>query len=331
MSLVLSVKQFLRWWRGALLQGLPGFLRKRSEKTVLRISDKRIYLPVAGQSVAYDLPQDLISEMNHACKRVVVEIDAMHCFSLEFQIPRAAASDLENIIAYEFDKLTPFSRESVFYRYSIDGVDKSGLQLVVHLLAVKKELLEPLLAQLKQHAYELVALCPMENPGINLLPQNLRAKETGRLEKAVYFVSVILFLCAAIVPLWQKQQLSAVLAAENSALETALEAKEKQHTKSRKAMQAVDTLWARKRANTGNIVLLNDLSILIPHDTFLQRLQRKGNKLTLKGESASASSLIEQLEASPLLSEVRFSSAVTQLPGSDRERFAITAVVSAER
>jgi general secretion pathway protein L len=77
--------------------------------------------------------------------------------------------------------------------------------------------------------------------------------------------------------------------------------------------------------------LLNDLSILIPHDTFLQRLQRKGNKLTLKGESASASSLIEQLEASPLLSEVRFSSAVTQLPGSDRERFAITAVVSAER
>ena len=61
------------------------------------------------------------------------------------------------------------------------------------------------------------------------------------------------------------------------------------------------------------------------------QMQWHGKSLTLSGFSPAAATLIEGLEDSALLSEVRFESPVTADPRVRRERFNISADVAATR
>jgi general secretion pathway protein L len=75
--------------------------------------------------------------------------------------------------------------------------------------------------------------------------------------------------------------------------------------------------------------LLAELSERLPNDTWLSEIQWHGKELTLSGFSPAAATLIQSLEASPLLSEVRFDSPVMTDPRVRRERFNISADVAA--
>ena len=72
---------------------------------------------------------------------------------------------------------------------------------------------------------------------------------------------------------------------------------------------------------------MNELTRLLPDNTWLVRARLQGDKLVLSGYSSAASSLIGSLESSKALSQVRFSSPVTLDRRVERERFDITANV----
>jgi general secretion pathway protein L len=73
------------------------------------------------------------------------------------------------------------------------------------------------------------------------------------------------------------------------------------------------------------VEVLEDLSGRLADDTYLQRLELREGQLRLYGISAAASDLISQLEASPLLEDVRFEASITRDAATGRERFSITA------
>ena len=73
--------------------------------------------------------------------------------------------------------------------------------------------------------------------------------------------------------------------------------------------------------------LLDEVSTLLPDDTWVLQLGWRDERLVLSGYSVKPSALIGLLEESDMLAEVRFSSPVTRDAKVDRERFNLTATV----
>ncbi|NJD07458.1 MAG: PilN domain-containing protein, partial [Methylococcaceae bacterium] len=74
--------------------------------------------------------------------------------------------------------------------------------------------------------------------------------------------------------------------------------------------------------------MLNDLTKVMPDDTWLNGLQYRDRKVTIQGQSPAASSLIERIEASAFFKNTSFVSPVTKDVASGQERFQITSEVT---
>jgi general secretion pathway protein L len=77
--------------------------------------------------------------------------------------------------------------------------------------------------------------------------------------------------------------------------------------------------------------LLDEVTRLLPDNTWLAQLTLRDRTLALTGTSARAAALIAELEQSRLLSGVSFSAPVTQDPRQGGERFNLSATVTNEK
>jgi general secretion pathway protein L len=70
---------------------------------------------------------------------------------------------------------------------------------------------------------------------------------------------------------------------------------------------------------------MDEITRVVPDNTWLVRFEVRGPKLGIQGESEGASSLLALLEASDLIENATFSSPVTKNPRTSNDRFAIEA------
>ena len=82
-----------------------------------------------------------------------------------------------------------------------------------------------------------------------------------------------------------------------------------------------------KSCRSPTICVLEEVAQRLPDSTWLDRFELRGETLQVAGSSDAASSLIEVLEGSAILSGARFVSPVTQDLRSGRERFHISTQV----
>ncbi|HAS52556.1 MAG TPA: hypothetical protein DCS21_12775 [Gammaproteobacteria bacterium] len=75
---------------------------------------------------------------------------------------------------------------------------------------------------------------------------------------------------------------------------------------------------------------MQELTEILPDNTWLERLQIKGDTLQLIGQSTSASALVSVIEESKWLSGAAFASPVTNDRRTGKERFVLGARVAVE-
>jgi general secretion pathway protein L len=63
----------------------------------------------------------------------------------------------------------------------------------------------------------------------------------------------------------------------------------------------------------------------------LQQVHLRDGKIQLQGDSASASTVVQLLEQSPLFAEAQFTAPISSTPGESRERFVIDVRVMPQR
>jgi general secretion pathway protein L len=80
-----------------------------------------------------------------------------------------------------------------------------------------------------------------------------------------------------------------------------------------------------KNSQPSPFLLLNQLSKLLPDDTYISNLEITGRDVQIQGETGSSSKLIELMENSGFLKEASHKSSLTQIPGTTVERFHIAA------
>jgi general secretion pathway protein L len=87
------------------------------------------------------------------------------------------------------------------------------------------------------------------------------------------------------------------------------------------------SLETKKKFTPAAVVVLNDLSGLLPQDTYLTDLSLEAGRLRMSGVSANAAELVPLLEGSGRYKNAAFYAPTTRLAGAMTDRFSIEATL----
>lgn len=352
-----NAASFSRWWYSELTALLPAALHQRIERKkrriVVKIEGENIIVrgSSSGQSAILaqgtiqtdgsTLPErfpSLAEDYDATATETLVYLPQQKVLQTAMKLPVEALENLREVLGYEIDRQTPFQAEQVYYDYDLAPRRTGQTQIDVKLLVVPRKTLDPLLELLDTWGLQpklvsTVNYCEQsaERHRIpNLLPPERAKKQSVKwlsLNRLLAISAVILSLLAITIPLNQQRKLIDTLEAEVAVRQTEAEASRALLKDLNRLIPESQFAWKKKIESVQLIELFNELSLLIPDDTWLQRLEVNGSKMKLQGTSASASSLIGILEGSLLLQNATFATAVARDPKSGKERFQIVAKI----
>ena len=351
----LDFKQFFRWWKRELSFLVP-------EKIKQLVSDKQGFIIIRPYGAQLKLTyvsngqteplttvdrntkvitfQDLSGKDERLTNAsIILRLTGKDAIQKELSLPNAAKENLNQVVAYELDRYTPFTAEQIYFSVKIlEGTNEPGL-IKVMLILTTRDLLDGLYDDIKAVGFTPLLADYEGSPNnleqlydsYNLLPEKLRQK-TAKVPRLIHLALITLtfFLLASAIgmPLFYEYQTVKALQVKADSLE--------KDAKKVKALQKdIDTVidetrqLIKEKNKTPNVIeILNTLSSLIKDDTWLSYAQYSDGHLQIQGESPAASTLIAVLEASDLFVNARFASPVTQDSISKLERFQITVDVA---
>lgn len=257
-------------------------------------------------------------------------------------LPLAAEENLREVLGFEMDRHTPFVAEQVYYDYRVLARSAASGTLEVELGVIARERADPVLEALEGLglAPQVLGIAETVTGGapacgrLNLLPPERRPRRSTvarRLNLALGVAALLLLVAALTQPLLDKRaRLHALEAAVALARTEAGEV-----SALRERLQQLDAsgraLVERKRSAPLVVDLLDEVTRVLPDDTWLTRFELAGDQVQLQGESAAAAALIPLLQASPMLAEPRFRAPVTQSPREQAERFDLSCTIARPR
>jgi general secretion pathway protein L len=224
----------------------------------------------------------------------------------------------------------------VYYSHRVVDANQTEKRITVQLMAVPRVIADAAIDLVRKWGLkpDLVTADAGDlalDPAMNLLPRPAPARSgrsTGRLLFALIVVAI--GLGAAQVHLEFRQQARLLAAYEARLAESRDAALRVEELKTELSQLLARTRYVAQRKQAQPLVseVLSEVTERLPDDTWVSQFQVKGDHVTLSGYSASASALIEGLEASDMLSQVRFTSPITLDSRQGVERFNLAAAIA---
>ena len=351
-----SLGRFLHWWGHELLGVLPAGLRRlvarERSRLMLDLDGAEVHLRLAvGEGEIRDLGRIRLDERDAEVQvkgllggpagrveEIVVRLPDPQVLRKMVVMPAATAENLREVLAFEMDRHTPFKAEQVHYDFRIVATDPDRRNLRVELAVVPRKRLDDLVGRLAE-----VGLVPdrvgvvdgddVSSAGrtrarpLNLLPADRRGQRTGGggwLLTVLGIVVVGLAGVAVALPLVQKERLLAELRRDVAAAQAEAHSAETLQSELEKSIAEV-TFLARKKGELPAVIdVVEELTRILPDDSWLSRLELRGETVKIQGESPASSALVPVIEDSPMFHDASFAAPVTQNPKSGAERFVIT-------
>ena len=351
-----TASRFFSWWSGELAACVPDRvrrpLRRKSSMLVMTPSDSVAHFTLhSGGRVARrgQIPLclasrgallNLFSGAQSRSLEIAVAIPADKVLRRSVSLPLEASENLREVLAFQMDRHTPFKASEVAYDYRVTGTDAALRRVTVELAVVPRGTIEQITSIADSFG---LGVHRIGVAGDNLLEQdgsfNFRPHEDPvvlppaqrRFMLALTMAASILAVIAWYLPLYFDHRTLAAYEARLAAMRTQALDAESMRKHLTAAMELSRVLVDRREATPTVVSLLADITHRLPDDTWLTQLQLQDGTLTLTGFSLSAAPLIGRLEASPLLSQVRFGSPVTPDPEVSAERFNIIAQTAPDR
>jgi len=347
----LNFKLFFRWWKRELDFLMPEKIKQivNNDQGVVVITHndsqlilsyctedtEELLLTIDRTEKSFNVQSLYEKDERLAKAEVLVRLSGQDAIQKELSLPAAAKENLEQVVAYELDKYTPFKPDQVYFALKkMEGANEAG-QIRVMMILTTRELLDGLYEDIKLLGFAPVYIDYEGSPnnlddledGYTLLPESLGQKKANiprLVHGALITLTCVLFLLVLAMPVFFEYKSVNELALKASALE--------KDAKKVKAMQAsidavideTNQLIKEKTASPDLVNMLNNLSTLLKDDTTLSYIQYSEGHLQIQGESPAASSLLAVLEDSELFANARFASPVTQDRVTSSERFQIT-------
>ena len=337
--------RFFAWWQHSLIGWLPprwqvllGFARDRlwlvrvGDQLQLRLQDEQGWHDIA----LLDMPVEAADVDSLLGNRLVslprwLLLPTGSALQRRLRLPAAAGERLRDVVGFEIDRQTPFTADSVRFDARVLERRVDG-QLDVELIVVPRTGFDLALAGLGNLSTSLAGVDTSdargEPLGINLLPAAMRhARQDPR--RAWNWALATLALFAAIAAAWQVLDNRR---ASSAAFTTQVEARAVQaRVVSAQRQQLVDMvegaafLDSRRASRPTTVEVLDELSRLLPDNTYLEKVGMEGDKLLLIGFSPEASALVARMEGSPLWRAPALSGVLQPDPRTGLDRFSLTA------
>jgi general secretion pathway protein L len=362
----LGLTGFGHWWRGELAAAMPArlstMLERRHARPVLAFDGStatlwrptthgrmqmsevaRIALDGDVSSVAASgraALAPLVRAANGARPRIVVTLSPRTALRKTLTLPMALEDHLHQSLAYDLDRHTPFKPEELYFDAVVVDRDGAHNTLRVDLAAARRGLVDTILGQAESFGARVVA-ATVDPPAtasmsrINLLPEDRRPTDSGYARWQVIVplaVLVVGALAALFLPIWQKRGEAIALnelsdqARERAGISEAL------RTELERRVSDYNFALARKYAFPGTVQVLDDVTRILPDDTWLTQFElhtMRGKdvqrEVNLRGESANAGRLVSLLEDSKIFTQAAPRSPTTKIQPGPGEIFDVGA------
>jgi general secretion pathway protein L len=255
-------------------------------------------------------------------------------------MPLAVEENLRQALTFELDRYSPFKPDQVHFDFRVVERNTSQRRLSVELAIVPRTEVDRARAQLASlglaveaavladdvllHRYRFWNFLPVSDRKPHRPPIGLR----WRLALGLLASALLITLLA--LPIWQKRE--TVIALLEPVARARAAAKETDALRERLTVltDEYNFLPIKKRASHSTVRMLDELSKLLPDDTFVIQLDFDGKAVQVHGETASATTLVQALEASPTFEDVSFKSQLVKVQGTPNDRFHLAATLETD-
>jgi general secretion pathway protein L len=341
-----QAQQFWHWWSQELLSLVPSGLQKLfgggAEYLILEHDEKGVALSHLKGSREMVLTHLALDESGNELRQVylrehpqlaelqpVLRLSALQGMKKQIKLPVAAEENLQQVVSFELDRMTPFKSDQVYFKTVIVDRLKGTRQIVVDLILTPRAKLDALLEDLNASGWQpdQVYLAGANKPGAyDLLPEKFKPPKNrlpGILNTILTVIILSLAGIAIALPIWSARTEATRLQAEVKKTTKIAQEVESMREESEKLLHQARFLQDKKRLEPVLVDTLEELSRVIPDGTWLNGLQFASHKAIIQGQSPSASSLIQGIEGSKFFMNVSFVSPVTKDNSNGLERFQI--------
>lgn len=353
-----ALRPLWSWWlrelRGMVPARLQRLLRDRAQVLLFDVDERVAVLRWVRAHGEEEVGRILLESADAASRRaqfaiyadrlppgaghVIVRVPQARLLRKMLDLPAAAEENLREILGLEMDRLTPFSAAHVYYTHRIVEIDRQAKRLIAELLILPRAAAEPALQTARDLGFgvdglEVITDGPRamasEAARVDFLPAAAPAASSRRRSLTIALAATVfgLLVAAMVLPLQQQRRLLEAVEAEVTAAKAKADAGRKLQADMEQAVSQSNFIIDRKRDRPAFIDVLDELTTLLPDNTWLIRIRYYNGELQAFGNSPSASALVGVLEASPLFAEAQFKAPVTRDPRLGVERFHIGAQV----
>jgi general secretion pathway protein L len=337
--------EFFTWWRQQLLELVPETLRRGSGADgnalvaeqagpgLLSFTRRRRGVEARLAQVRLDEPglPSLRATLSGrpGGEPVVLRLPPEAVLERGVTLPLAAERDMERVLGYEMERLTPFTADEVYWGASLESRDRARGRLAVHLALVPRAHVQELVELLTScgGAPSLIETETAQGPRAIRLAHEAEATRIARLSPRT--AAAVLAGLAALVVLSPFLRQSLELAEAQGRLD-AMQPKMQLVNELRRRIAGAgaggDVVAAETRRLGDALAGLAAVTEILPDDSYLTEFTMRERKITLSGLSASAPKLISALSADDRIHNPAFTAPVTkQETGGHNDVFAIRA------
>jgi general secretion pathway protein L len=249
------------------------------------------------------------------------------------ELPRRAAEFLEGVVRAQIDRLTPWTASEAAFAWSAPTAIAND-RIAVTVAATARARITPYVQALAGLGAESITVSTFldgEEAGpapIKILEQRTRgANEVQRVRGALVAVLVVALLAATLA--------TSASVVVGDQLEAQQDELVRRIAERRAAMRAAGNLTGpagvsqalerRKHDSPSSVIVLEELSQLLPDHTYVTELRVQGDKMQVIGITRDAPSLIRLIEQSQHFTRATFFAPTTRSPSDPGERFHIEA------
>ncbi len=340
------LRAFLEWWTRQWLALLPSFLTRDAANSDLTLSvsalqhfaGSAISVSVAGQaSIPLSFDREGLAAarvlQDGRKRRLRLALPSGAILERGVQLPAAAEPDLEHVLLYEMDRLTPFAAGDVLWDWRLLGHDRRQAKLDIRLSLARRDSLAPLLTALEAADLHPDCLeCPAGRPGapprrLWLRRASTRATRQNPLRVAAYGLCAVLLLALCLMPFLRQQMALAGTVDQIARLQPQVQLAARLRRLMAAEAESTRVLAAERRTAGNPLQVLAAVTAALPDGTWLTQLSLQQRALHIEGESHAAVQLIGRLAIVSLISNPAFAAPVTTDSDHHADVFAISAEV----
>lgn len=332
--------EFMRWWGASLRDLLPAWLRagQAADRHAVFAAPEPGFVVLTQRRAGAEVPLGRFSlegaELGLVLTRTVrpapllLRIPRAALLEREVVLPLAAERELERVLTYEMDRLTPFAAGDVFWTAVIDRRDRVGGRLHLRLLLAPRAPWTGVLAALAAAGRPVSALVADDRSRTIPLRRQAAGPWPRRLLATGVAACVALAAAAVALPFAAQNRDRGTIEARIAALRPQIAAVESLQRQAAGTAAGQDVV-AAERARVGDpLAVLAALTDILPDDTFLTEFAMRQGRIEMAGQSPAAARLIAALSADPVIRNAAFAAPVTRLDGNRGELFSIRAEVA---